>query len=225
VYQHNVQWFGSHNWKTQLPWTPTLILPEGSSCSQTGWNQTNVLLRCSVTASRVLLNAPVVLDQNTRISWTEKSCLQNATKSDYLNLPISEVLGQLTASPKLFCSTLTLDRYSPVVMILTSISPSTIWKTIILLYILIQAFQWIYSSVGIYIHLIIYKLVGIYSIFCSILSHHKYKSDNCFDGFNILNRHVHLRVSANMIQISTQPESIFFMIDGEWLPCGSMRIM
>jgi len=42
-HQHNVKWFGSHNWTTQQLWTAALILPDAPRCSQIGWVQSDEL--------------------------------------------------------------------------------------------------------------------------------------------------------------------------------------
>ena len=81
LHQQNVKWFGSHNSTTQLFWKPTPMLPEAPRSSRTGWMQNDVLLRCSKMCFQVLLNAPQVAEQNTRIFYRVWSHLQNAIKS------------------------------------------------------------------------------------------------------------------------------------------------
>jgi len=80
TYQQNVKWFASNNSMTQLFWTGTLIHPEAPRSSRTGWMQNNVLLTCSETYFQVLLNAPEVAEQNTRMFYKLWSHLQNAIK-------------------------------------------------------------------------------------------------------------------------------------------------
>jgi len=111
------------------------MLPDRLNAMQCG-------LRCSETTFPVLPNAPEVVEQNTRIFWRVYSCPQNATKSNYYNVQISEllgVLGVLAVSPRLFRCTLNLEAYSPEVIFIMFKSNSTIRVTIFLLHTLIQA--------------------------------------------------------------------------------------
>ena len=63
AHQQNVKWRASHNSMTQLIWTATPILPEDPRRSQKLPN----MLNAKQCASQVLLNAPDIADQNTRI--------------------------------------------------------------------------------------------------------------------------------------------------------------
>ena len=56
-------------------------------------------------------------------------CLRNATKSNYYNVQISELLGVLAASPRLFQCISNLELYTPEVSIKMVISNSTIQLT------------------------------------------------------------------------------------------------
>jgi len=82
-------------------------------------NAKQCALRCSETTSSVLLNAPEVVEQITSIAWRVYSCLQNATKSNYWNVQIWELLGVLASSPRRFQGPSNLEPYSPGVVLAT----------------------------------------------------------------------------------------------------------
>lgn len=65
--------------------------------------------------------------------------LQNATKLKYYDIQISELLGVLNPSPRLFWYTLNLEQYSLEVIIIIYTLNSTIRLTNFLLHNLIQA--------------------------------------------------------------------------------------
>jgi len=65
-----------------------------------------------VTTSPVLLNVSDVMQQNARISCRINGGLRNATKSNYWNVQISELLGVLAAFQTLFRCIWNLEPYS-----------------------------------------------------------------------------------------------------------------
>jgi len=93
---------------------------------------------CSETTSPVPRKARDIVEQTIRISSRLFSCLQNASKLNYEEVQISELLGVLARSPRLFCSTSNLEPYSAQVIFLMFISICTIRLTIFLLHTLSQ---------------------------------------------------------------------------------------
>jgi len=130
-------------WKSQLNNSaPLNSHTDLSRCSQRLPDRLSAkrwALRCTKTTSPVLLNVQEVVEQNTTVSWRMYGCLQNATKSNYLNVQISEVLGVLAASPRSFWCISNLEPYCLGWIIIMFIPNSTIQLTIFLLHTLIQA--------------------------------------------------------------------------------------
>jgi len=124
------------------------MIPDASRCSQIGWMQSDVLpgtlgqfLQYSATILPVLLNAPQVLELNTRSFWRVCSCHQNASNMYYCDVQISERMGILATFPRPFLCTSMLEPNSPGLIIIMFISNSTIWSTIFHLHTLIQAYM------------------------------------------------------------------------------------
>jgi len=96
-------------------------------------------LRWFKTTSPVPFNAPEVVAQNIRIFRRVYSCLQNVTRSNYQNMQLSELLGVLAVSARLFWCISNLEPSSLGVIIIMFMSNSTIQLSIFLLHTLMQA--------------------------------------------------------------------------------------